>query len=463
MVRTIWTEFVEKYFAAVTAAITERFNGEKQEQDLTYKTLLTEEYTPDLKWDSTVLNHAIVAADVVALDSSLPLKRRSVVSHASGTVAKLGLKFCKKESDITRINTMIKTGAPEATVASKIFDDEPKAIKGIEVRTEILFLQALSTGVALVEDATNTGTGIRVDYGYLPKNTLHASSAKWDADGATPITDIQALVDLAEAHGNSIGHLFIHKKRLDLARRSDEGRQLNAVYQNLTITDKSLFPVPSRSEFIAALEDEFGVKVHVVNAHHLVETPDGKHQVVRPWEEANVVGTPTDKVGRLVYGTLAEETNPVEGVNYAKSGTHILVSKYGKTDPLEEYIASQSLCLPVIDGADSIYILHTDAVEEGELSAVPASLNFTAKAATKTADIHYDGPVSDLTAEADADWLTVKVRDTKKVAVTVTANAATTSTDDEGNETTAAATERTATVTVKAGTQSFDIAVTQSA
>ncbi len=463
MLKTIWTYFVEKYFKAITGAITEKFNGEKQERELLYKTLLTEEYTPDLKWDSTSLNHAIVAADVVSLDSSLPLKRRSVVEHASGTVCKLGMKFRKGESDITRINTMINNGASEAVIAGKIFDDEPKAIKGIEVATEILFEQGLSTGVALVTGDTNTGTGVRVSFGYRERNTAHATAAKWDADGATPVSDIQALVDLAEAHGDSITHLFIHKKRLDLARKSDEGRQLNATYQKYVVTDKALLPTPSRRDFIEALEDEFGVTVHVIDGKYLYETPDGRHHTVRPWEEANVIGTPTDKVGRLVYGTLAEETSPVENVDYAKSGTHILVSKFRKTDPLEEFIAAQSLCLPVIDGADGIYILHTDAVESGELSVNPASLSFTAKASTKTADIHYDGAVSDLTAETDADWLTVKVRDTKKVAVTVKANAATTSTDDEGNETTAAASERTATVTVKAGDLSFALAVTQAA
>ncbi|MCD8313570.1 MAG: major capsid protein [Bacteroidales bacterium] len=464
MIKTIWTYFVDKYFKPITAAITERFNGEKQEQDLLYKTLLTEEYTPDLKWDSTTLNHAIVAADVVALDSSLPLKRRSVVEHASGTVAKLGMKFRKTESDILRINTMINNGVNEATIAGKIFDDEPKAIKGIEVRTEILFLEGLSTGVTLVTDEENTGTGVRVSYGYREKNTLHASAAKWDADGATPISDIQALVDLAESHGDSIGHLFIHKKRLDLARKSDEGKALNAVYQNLVITDKSLFPLPSRTEFISALEDEFGFKVHVINSHHLIETPDGKHQVCRPWEEPNIVGTPSDKVGRLVYGTLAEETNPVKDVDYAKSGTHILVSKFSKTDPLEEVTAVQSLCLPVIDGADSIYILHTDAVETAELSVEPSTLGFTAKAATKLASIHYDGAVSDLSVETDgSEWLTAAVRANKKLAVTVTANADTTSAEEDDTETVTAAAERTAVVTVKAGDSTFDVTVTQTA
>ncbi len=459
MFKTIFADFVDKYFRPLVAAITEKFNGKAEEDPLLYKTILTEEYTPDLKWDSAALNHAIVAADVVSLDSSLPLKRRSVMAVANGEVAKLGMKFRKGESDITKINIMIARGAEESTIAGKIFDDATKAIKGIEVRTEIMTEQGLSSGMALVGEDDNTGTGVRVSYGYLPANTVHATTAKWGEDGATPIDDIRAMFDRAEAHGNAISHVWISKKYFNLARKSDQGKLLAASFRSQVITDKSLLPMPGQTLFTEALEDEFGATFHIVNSTFVYETPDGKRHSVKPWVQANVIGTPTDKVGRLVYGTLAEETNPVEGVSYAKSGSYILVSKFSKSDPLEEFTASQALLLPVIDGADGIYILHADAVETSDLSVDPASLTFTAKASTKTAEIHYDGAVSDLTAETDADWLTVKILSTKKVSVTVKANAA--SSDDEGNAT--AATERTATVTVKAGDSTATIAVTQAA
>ena len=106
--------------------------------------------------------------------------------------------------------------------------------------------------------------------------------------------------------------------------------------------------------------DEYGATFHYINSVFKVELADGTKKKVAPWKEANVVGVPSENVGRLVYGTLAEETNPVSAVNYQKSGSHILVSKYSKTDPLEEFTAAQSLCLPVIDGADSIYTLTAD-------------------------------------------------------------------------------------------------------
>ena len=42
---------------------------------------------------------------------------------------------------------------------------------------------------------------------------------------------------------------------------------------------------------------------------------------------------------------------------YQKAGDYTLISKYSTNDPVEEYTAGQALCLPVIDGADGIYLL----------------------------------------------------------------------------------------------------------
>jgi hypothetical protein len=109
------------------------------------------------------------------------------------------------------------------------------------------------------------------------------------------------------------------------------------------------------------MADEFGVTVHVVNGSFREQLPNGTFNTVTPWEATSVIGTTSENVGRLVYGTLAEETNPVADVQYEKSGTHVLISKFSETDPLVEYTAAQALCIPVIDGVSSIFKLSTEA------------------------------------------------------------------------------------------------------
>jgi hypothetical protein len=112
-----------------------------------------------------------------------------------------------------------------------------------------------------------------------------------------------------------------------------------------------------------ALADEFGVTIHIVTGSFREMLPNGSVQTVTPWEATAVIGTTTDVVGRLVYGTLAEETNPVNDVDYQKIGSHTLISKFSKTDPLVEFTAGQALCIPVIDNVNSIYKLSTTAAE----------------------------------------------------------------------------------------------------
>lgn len=365
MNETLFGGIVDKFFRLVIGKITEKINGKKGEQVLLHKTMLVEEYSADHTWGATEINQSVVAADVVAANSSLPLKSRGSMGRAVGKIPKMGMKYSKKESDIDNINIMIARGTDEATVASKLFDDVSKAIKGIDIRKEIMFLQGLSTGMTLVkDDDTNDGTGIRVDYGYKKENGFYATKAAWGVTGATPQDDIQQLFDKAQEDGNSITHVYISKKYFDLFRKSEQGRLLAATFANQVITKSTVLPVPGRAAFLDALADEYGATFHIVSASFKVQTPDGKTKSVNPWEEANIVGVPAEQVGRLVYGTLAEETNPVASVKYQKSGTHILVSKYSTTDPLEEFTAAQALAIPVIDGADGIYLLHADKTAE---------------------------------------------------------------------------------------------------
>lgn len=356
MKESLFKELVDKYLGSVVGKVVETENGATTAPELLHKSMLTPEYSPDLNWGASTLNDSIVAADVVSLDSSLPLKQRSTLRVATGKLPKLGLKYRKSESEISDINVMMARGTNEATVASKLLDDAVRAIKAIDVRNEIMFLQGLSTGYALVAEEENQGTAIRASFGYKDENKLKAKKA-WSAAGATPLTDIAAVFDKAAADGNPIAHVYLDSKTFNELRASNEGKVLGAAYSGHVVTGTDLLPVPARQAFLDALRDEYGAEWHVVESKYRVEGLDGAKKTANAWSEGNIVFTPTDKVGRLVYGTLVEETNPVAGVVYEKAGDYTLISKYSTNDPVEEYTAAQALCLPVIDGADSIYLL----------------------------------------------------------------------------------------------------------
>ena len=360
MEKTLYAEYIAKYFRPVVAVVTEKYNDKSAEQPFLHKTMLREEYSANLSWGATELNHSIVAADVVALESPLPLKRRSSIAVATGILPKLGIKMRKGEKLINDINVMKASGESETLVAQKIFDDTAKVIKAMDVRKEIMFLQALSTGQMLVSEEDNNGTGVRADFGYREENTFKAVAAAWGSTGYAPLDDLAQLFDKALEDSNTIGHVWLSKKYFNLLRASDQGKLLAAAYSGQVITQKALLPTPSRSVMLEALRTEYRATFHVIDGAYKIESPDGTQKAVSPWAEANIVATPTDRVGRLVYGKIIEESFPIPVVAYAKSGSHVLVSKYSEADPREEITRTQMRCIPVIDEAENIYILTAD-------------------------------------------------------------------------------------------------------
>lgn len=419
---SLFLEIVEKYFKAVVGKITEKFNGSKKEQTLLHKTMLNEEYSADLTWGATELEHSVVAADVVSLDSSLPLKSRGSFSNATGKLPKLGVKFRKGEKDISDINVMRARGTDEATLAAKIFDDSTKCVKSMDVRKEIMFLQGLSTGVTLATEEINDGTGVRVNFGYKSANTFHAITAPWGEGDYNPIEDLRQMFDKANSDSNTIGIVLLSKKYFNYIRASVYGKKLVADFRGQIYQSTSLLSQPSRQAMIDALADEFGATFRIVDSTFRIENHDGTTTPIRPWAEANVVCVPGEIVGRLVYGTLAEETNPVAGVTYQKSGSHVLLSKYSKTDPLEEFTAAQAICLPVIDGADAIYMLIADGTSALSVGAPTVAFGNEANSTGIKVSVHAENSYT-VAQTASTTWLTpTKSSDGKNITLVVTAN-----------------------------------------
>lgn len=357
-------EIVDKYLAGVVGQITDKYNDRYAPETLLYRRYLTEEYSADLIWSSAEFQNNIVAADVVSLNSSLPLKKRDTVSTAVGQIPKIGISFARSEKFLTDITVMAARGAREAEIATKILADVARAINGVEVRTEILFEQALSTGYCLVDDETTPNAGIRVNFGYKAENFFNATTAAWsNVANATPLDDLDQLFEKASADGTTIAEVLLSKRAFNYLRNSVQGKQLAATFAGQVIVSLSTLIKPSRGAMLAALEDNYGCPFTIVDSSFRIEDKAGKTVTIKPFEEANVVAVPSTTVGRLVYGTLAEESRPVADVTYAKAGSHILVAEFGETNPLREFTTAQSLCLPVIDNAANTYILQSETVE----------------------------------------------------------------------------------------------------
>lgn len=361
MEKTLYFEYVRKYFPKLVLSIVEKLN-ERNETSLSYlfRQLLTPQYSVDGRWESLIGAYTRVAADVVAMDSPLPLKNRDSLSQAGGDIPKLGMELFLNEKQMSDIDAMIAQGMDVEVVARKIFEDTPRVISGIYERLEAMFLQGLSTGVALA-DEDNAGTGVRIDYGYLPTNQFGVK-IQWEGNATTalPLDDIEAVMSKARDDGNRIVKAYADACWIDQFCRNQQVREQFAFFQGF-VGDK----IPSLSEEQAAevLRNRFGVTLEKVDRSIRTEK-NGKQTVVTPWKQGTIVFVCDTQVGSLVWTRLAELNHPVAGVTYQTADSYILVSKYRENRPsLREYTTSQARVVPVISSPDRIYTLDIKTVQ----------------------------------------------------------------------------------------------------
>lgn len=361
MEQSLFIQWVNKYYPALVLRTVETLN-EKNQTALTYlfKQLLKQEYSVDGRWSTLTGAYTRVAADVVAMDSSLPLKTRDALEKASGEIAKIGMELQLNEKQMSDIDAMIAQNMPEQTIVAKILADVPRVIEGVFERLELQFLQGLSTGIALTNDSNNVGTGIRVNYGYLTANQFGVS-VLW----ATPLTsvvvdDVNRVLTKALNDGNKITHAYGNTSTFNTLVASKQFKEQFAFNQGFV---GSSIPVPTTDQANKVFRDLWGFDYTKVD--RIVKTEkDGIKTNNTPWKDGTIVFTCDDQVGSLVWTRLAEMNRPAKNVSYQTADNYILVSKYHQVRPsFSEFTTSQARVVPIVTNVDRIYTLDTKTVQ----------------------------------------------------------------------------------------------------
>lgn len=362
MQKSLFYKYVAKFFPKLQRYI-EKVN-EKRTRPLTYlhKEMLGTEFAPDNKWESTSVNTTFVAADYVAVDSELPLKSRDTIASANGKLPKVGMKKYLKESDINNLNVMIAQGGNAQKIAKRLADDAVACAVGIDEQNEYAFLFALSHGYVAIKDEDPDAPEkslMRLNFNYLKKNKFGVTTK-----GELTIEDIKRVLDTArDRDQNSIIQICISKTAYDRLRQTRGARELVASFEGRSFTDDTSLGVPNSKNFNAAFEDEYGVTFRVID-RTIIREKNGKKKSVKPWASNVLVFICNEVVGTLVYGRLAEQSNPVKWVNYKLVDVFKLISNYSKVDPLREVTSGQAFVAPILEDVDQIYTLDIDEAAE---------------------------------------------------------------------------------------------------
>lgn len=363
MEQSLYFREVQKYFSGVATDVVTRINDSANPANRNYlhKRMLTKKYSPDLNWNAlTNLSKGIVAADVIAMDSSLPLKKRDSLSKASGEIPKMGIELVLREKQLTEIDILGRTPGQDANMIAAIFADTPRVIQAIPETLEYMFLLGLSSGVTLIADANNVGTSVRIDYGYLTANKFGVPVV-WSNTASTPFADISSrILSKAQADGNVVTKLMMNRATFNRIAATTEAKQLLSFSIGYT---GSITQTPTLSQLNIVIQDRFGFTIEIVE-RSIVFEKNGIRTTLTPWADGAVVALTSDNVGTLTYGTLAEQNHPVNNVNYTTVDDFILLSKFRLNRPsLSEHTTSQALVLPVIEGVDNIYLMDSTTIQ----------------------------------------------------------------------------------------------------
>lgn len=267
------------------------------------------------------------------------------------------------ENQMTELDTLVATNAPVETIVSRIFADTPRCIIGIYERNELEYLHGLSTGIALVQDIDNTGTGVRLDYGYLEENKFGVETSWDDPETAKPFDDFKRVIAKARRDGKVITRVKIDPDTLDKIALSRQAKQFYAFQAGFNNGDLSNIPSPDIDQLQAVVKRRLGFTFQVIDRSINVQK-NGTDTPVTPWKAGNIICQTTNEMGNLVYARLAEQNHPVAGVTYSTPAPYILVSKFRKNEPsLSEHTTSQGRVFPVVNNGNFVYMLETSVIE----------------------------------------------------------------------------------------------------
>lgn len=354
---SLFTKWLADSFQNVLTKAISLINGSKNAPTYLHKTMLRKEFSPTMKWGSITSNGGTVAADIVSLDSTLPIKKRESISKVTGDIPKMGMSLTLNERQMNDLILLEATEGMEKEIIKKLYDDPVKCVTGVDELNELLFLQALSSGVALRTDGDQPGLGLRIDYQHPNENKFGAVVPWSDISNATPIDDIKRVRKIARENGDSPRYILMDDNTWNRLKKNAQVKEAYAFSVGFV---GSNIPEPSLDKFNAYLNGEFGMTIMIIDRTVNTEM-NGKKTVVRPWT-ANAVTFLNDisNVGTLTWSTVAEMKFRVKQVTYAVVNDYVLVSKFSTTNPVKETSASQALCLPVLDNVSSIYILNSE-------------------------------------------------------------------------------------------------------
>ena len=348
MEKSLYFDVIANLFPSLMIQILEEKKGDP---DYSFLDRLGEEFSLDGTFEVLSGSKRTVRADIVAMDSSAPLKSRPTLGVAYGKVPKLLQGRRMQESEIKRLNVMrAKFGNTDGRVRDMVFNDSQANVDGILDTMQELYLKGLSDGVVNI-GADNVGlTEIRLDYGFKTEQKRGVAVLWSNPATATPVTDITNITMLARQNGTRLTEMH-----MDVATFSNmiKSNEFKTYFEGIAITENRA------KEFFLT---EFGLSIQIVTRTVNYEV-DGVITNKPIWTPGIVTFTQSGELGKVFYTDTAEHESRSECSIYGEPNNYILASMWRDVNPVREQSNAQAMALPVITDVENIWQLNTTVVQ----------------------------------------------------------------------------------------------------
>lgn len=383
MEQSLFFKWLKDSFVKTIDSVVNKINGKDGEPTYLFMSMLTKKFSVNLKWGSLNTDGRTVAADIVAMDASVPLKKRDSFGTVEGDVPKIGMKMRKSEREMQDIQILEATntnGINNTQILELLYNDPVRCLRGVYEKVEYMFHELLSTGVTTISEDINTGTAVRINSG-LPDSNKFGTDIKWSDISAKPISDIERIMEKARDKGKSLLYMMMDRKSFNNFKTKAEVKELYAAGLNFSGAN---IPTPNLEQVNTALSSNNLPTIVIIDRTVNIEK-NGVRTVTRPWAENAVVFTSTiTAIGDLVWSRLVEASNQAKDVTYAVADDYVLLSEFHTKDPFSETVSSQALVVPVLNNVDGIFILNSEEATASEDAQTEGDANFSYKGTNYT-------------------------------------------------------------------------------
>lgn len=316
---------------------------ELEERPMFGEVLFPSRKIPDIEFDMILgKGNLPVTASIHAFDTETQLASRDAIEKGAAALALIKRKIKITEKELIKINNP-RTDAELQHTLTQLYNDAEKMRKSVEVKTEIMRMEVLTSGKLKIEE---NGVKVTLDYKMPAGNQ---KSYNWStATTAKPLDDLDTICTAVEDEsGVRPTRALTSRKILKKICACDSVRKaIHGVNSDKVVTTSQL------NELLVQCDLPQFV---TYDEKYRVEGAKG-YTAKRYFPENKIALFPDGYLGEGIFGLTAEEVKLIGDGNMETAGMvgNIFVGTYTSVDPVGEFTKAAATFLPSFPYADQV-------------------------------------------------------------------------------------------------------------